>query len=433
MKKSHHLKLFLPLCILFLLLICIKPVYASGTIVKEGKKAVTGSWIENEKKNIFSFKYDGSSVYLFECDFEFVEYGDDNTNHKKDKMIMGVTNGKGKTVCSINAYAGSSMYIVSGVDVKYNDADSLMKIGEKYTYFVKYVGENENKYRVHYSIKKYNGCADYVKLPKKISMKTGEYKTIETKPTPYNSLAFGEWMSGDYDIADVDDLGTVHAKKPGIVTIYFSIGDKVESCEVYIKLADPYINYKTCKCTRGYKFKLQIVNSVGKVSWSSSNNNIASVSSNGTVTAKNIGKCKITGTYKKKKFICDIDVQYRNPNFSAIIEDYNTRDNYFIVSYKNNGDKPLTISKYARAEDRDYRVYDRNLYLSSAVTLQPKEKKTLRFYVSGGLTWYNHKDFDIKYKFTYDGCTYNAIVRSYGYTNSSIFEKNNKWYYTYIS
>ena len=60
---------------------------------------------------------------------------------------------------------------------------------------------------------------------------------------------------------------------------------------------------------------LKVVNTGKKVKWSSSNNNIAKVSSKGKVTGKKVGKAVITAKVSGKKYTCKVKV--KNPYLSA--------------------------------------------------------------------------------------------------------------------
>lgn len=66
-----------------------------------------------------------------------------------------------------------------------------------------------------------------------------------------------------------------------------------------------------------------------KVSFESSNNDIASVSNTGQITAKNVGKCDITAISEDKKFTatCSIEVSYKyNTYVEPVIKFGATRD-----------------------------------------------------------------------------------------------------------
>ena len=64
----------------------------------------------------------------------------------------------------------------------------------------------------------------------------------------------------------------------------------------------------------GDKAKLKLSGAkASKVSWKSSKKKVAAVSKAGKVTAKSKGKCKVTATYKKKKYSCSVSVKKNVP------------------------------------------------------------------------------------------------------------------------
>lgn len=97
---------------------------------------------------------------------------------------------------------------------------------------------------------------------------------------------------------------------------------------------------------------------------------------------------------------CTINVQYyKSLRAHACLLDYNTRNNEFIIKVKNISNKNITImSKGAKAQDCDYKKYDRKLRIKgkSKVVIKPGQTKKIRFKVIGKLTWYDHEDFEIR-------------------------------------
>lgn len=101
------------------------------------------------------------------------------------------------------------------------------------------------------------------------------------------------------------------------------------------------------------------------------------------------------------------------------------------MKFCNKGDKTLTIHSSAKAEERDYKAYDRTLYAAKTVSIAPGKTAYINFFVKGGVTWYDEDDFNICYKFTYDGVTHEAIARTSYYVNPSLYKKSGKWYTTF--
>lgn len=71
------------------------------------------------------------------------------------------------------------------------------------------------------------------------------------------------------------------------------------------------LNRKRVTLSVGKRSKLRLKNAKGTVKWASGNKRIASVSSNGTVSAKRAGTCVITARYNGRNYRCRIIV--KNP------------------------------------------------------------------------------------------------------------------------
>ncbi len=69
------------------------------------------------------------------------------------------------------------------------------------------------------------------------------------------------------------------------------------------------INKKKYTLVKGSTLKLKLNGTSKKVKWSSNNKKIATVNSNGIVTAKKRGTCTITGKVNGKKYTCKITVK----------------------------------------------------------------------------------------------------------------------------
>jgi len=79
------------------------------------------------------------------------------------------------------------------------------------------------------------------------------------------------------------------------------------------------ITPKTLTMDIGKTKVLKITGTKAKITWKSSDKNVATVSSKGNVTAKNIGTAKITATVGTKKYTCTVTVN--DPGVEVIIGD----------------------------------------------------------------------------------------------------------------
>lgn len=99
------------------------------------------------------------------------------------------------------------------------------------------------------------------------------------------------------------------------------------------------LNVTVLNLKEGDSYTLKLIGTKGKITWKSSNNTIAVVSSNGTISAKNKGKATITATVNKKMYSCKLtvtegfDAKKAVANIDTTVSDMG---NGLIVQFKNN-------------------------------------------------------------------------------------------------
>lgn len=105
------------------------------------------------------------------------------------------------------------------------------------------------------------------------------------------------------------------------------------------------LNVTVLNLKEGDSYTLKLNGTKGKITWKSSNNTVAVVSSNGTISAKNKGKATITATVNKKMYSCKLtvtegfDAKKAVANIDTTVSDMG---NGLIVQFKNN----YTLSTY---------------------------------------------------------------------------------------
>ncbi len=166
-----------------------------------------------------------------------------------------------------------------------------------------------------------------------------------------------KWSSTNKKVAKVSNKGVVYGKKAGKATVTAKVGGKKLKCSVKVKkipkkvvkvveykdttfsVSEVHINlygvtYKDEKSaisdTQNGTFTLELLNSSGSITWSSNNENIATVS-NGVITAKAVGSCTVTAKCGGKTFNCPVTVT----NYSSIDQVYNQRNIYIMLSLVN--------------------------------------------------------------------------------------------------
>lgn len=138
---------------------------------------------------------------------------------------------------------------------------------------------------------------------KKITLIKGQKKQLKIT----GASEAPKWSSSNKSVADVTNKGIVTAKKKGSSIITAQVGDSEYTCTVYVQT--PAINKTSQAVTAGKKVRLSMKGTNAKVTWKSSNKNIASVSSTGSVTGKRAGSCTIYATVLGKTYKCRITVK----------------------------------------------------------------------------------------------------------------------------
>ncbi|MEE0931354.1 MAG: Ig-like domain-containing protein, partial [Acutalibacteraceae bacterium] len=167
-----------------------------------------------------------------------------------------------------------------------------------------------------------------------IKLKVGGTVRLNKKVTPSNAITTYEWTSSDEDIATVDANGLVTAKAIGTTTITVKTENGIStSCVVEvcpdpdsITLDQTSINLKNNE----YYTLLPTLtpsNATTTYKWTSSDTNIATVSSTGKVTGKNTGTATITVTTDNgKTATCTVNVVAQPTGISFVERSYYLRE-----------------------------------------------------------------------------------------------------------
>ena len=168
----------------------------------------------------------------------------------------------------------------------------------------------------------------------KLSLKAGETAALTATVYPSNAANKAvKWISSAPDVASVDQTGKITALKPGITTITVETedGGYTATCNVtvidssIVSVTGVKLSATVAELTIGNSKQLTAAisptNATNKgVTWSSSNTNVASVSSSGVVVAKGEGTATITvktddGGYTTA---CTIRVSKPSPSVVAV-------------------------------------------------------------------------------------------------------------------
>ena len=192
----------------------------------------------------------------------------------------------------------------------------------------------------------------------------GESETLTATITPSNATGDKtvKWSSSNEAVAAVDSNGKVTAKKAGtaVITATSSNG-KTAGCTVTVKQKEIVItgislNKSTTSLTEGESETLTATiapsNATGDktVKWSSSNEAVAAVDSNGKVTAKKAGTAVITATSSNgKSASCTVTVKQKD-TYTGL------RDVNGTLTYFTNGQADKTYTGFVSYARNNYYV-----------------------------------------------------------------------------
>lgn len=133
--------------------------------------------------------------------------------------------------------------------------------------------------------------------------------TTDSKTVEYTSL--------DPEIADVDENGVITAKSAGTTTITAKAGDLTAECEVTVKvpLTGISLNNSKIELVKGKTEQLNVIfneedtTDDKTITWTSLNENVATVDENGNITARGSGTATIQAQVGNYIVLCEVTVK----------------------------------------------------------------------------------------------------------------------------
>ncbi len=163
------------------------------------------------------------------------------------------------------------------------------------------------------------------------TMNAGDTYQLRATVTGQGTNKVINWSSSNTSVATVNLSGVVTAKKAGNVTITATVDGKKASANIVVK--ESYFDVDTSRITLyiGDTEKIYYdTNLSGRVSWSTSNSNIATVSSNGVITGKSNGSVTITGKIGNLTQKIYITVKTKSSSNSSNSNGSSTTTNYYL-------------------------------------------------------------------------------------------------------
>ena len=162
-----------------------------------------------------------------------------------------------------------------------------------------------------------------------LTLDVGKSYTLTKTVSPSNAVTSYTWSSSNTSVATVDGNGKVTAKKAGTATITVKTANgKTASCNVTVQAVQTVptsvsLNKTslTLDVSKSYTLAKTVSpsNAVTSYTWSSSNTSVATVDSNGKVTAKASGTATITvKTSNGKTATCKVTVNLPAPQITGL-------------------------------------------------------------------------------------------------------------------
>ena len=215
-----------------------------------------------------------------------------------------------------------------GANSSFDTLTKAIEIDDGYVFIgtsARYI-ENQNNTLIYVEdaiIIKYNKPYDQIIINGAIyAMDIGTQKKADVFYLPWEDATIGDmkWTSENEDIATVDYKGNITAKKEGTTKIHLNVRGK--EAQILINVTDPNIkhienitlNKSECTLEKGKSETLiATINPTDTtddktISWTSSNPNVATVDSEGLVTAVGSGTATITATVGEKSATCTVTV-----------------------------------------------------------------------------------------------------------------------------
>lgn len=147
-------------------------------------------------------------------------------------------------------------------------------------------------------------------------------KTYTIKATTNPAGKKVTWTSSNKKVATVDKNGKVTGIKTGTTTItckyVYNKKTIKKTCKITVK--NPAINKTSATIYNSKTLQLAVNGALSKVTWSSSNKKVATVSSKGVVTGLKAGKCTITAKCGNKTYKCTVTVSKRIAEYKDCVD-----------------------------------------------------------------------------------------------------------------
>lgn len=167
--------------------------------------------------------------------------------------------------------------------------------------------------------------------PSTAKIKVGESLTIVPQFSPSNAYSELSWASSNPDIATVDNKGQVKGLKAGTISVNASTTNGLVATSIIkiIPELTDFITPTSITMYKGYKMPIEYSfvpeSAEGTLSWHTSNSSALTISSEGTITAKEVGTYTIEAKNSKLGKSKTIEIRIIDPPLNKSFRQANTR------------------------------------------------------------------------------------------------------------
>lgn len=237
-----------------------------------------------------------------------------------EKITISYTANKKLATLKWSAVEGASGYILYEYNFETKEYERLAKqkgrsysfnytYGEKYRFYVKAYKTTDGKDSAGDGTKNTFIPSKKVAVSSDVNcVKPGKKLTLKAVLSPSDSTDTIKWTTSNSDIAAVSSKGVVTGIENGkaVITATASSGKKTSFTVI---VTDASISKTSRTVNVGQKYTLKINDYSEKVTWSTSNKKVATVTSKGVVTGASKGNATITAKLKNGAvFTCKIKV-----------------------------------------------------------------------------------------------------------------------------
>lgn len=233
-----------------------------------------------------------------------------------------------------------------------------------------------------------------------VTLTVGDTKEISAEVTPDDATDKNfDWSSSDSSVISVED-GVIKAKKSGVAEVIAKTENGIkQSCKVTVtdkEITEVTLNYSDVSVKSGKKIQLIAKTQPsdapqGTLTWSSSDESIATVNENGFVTGSKNGTAIISCTAENgKSCSCTVTVKGEvKPTDNTTPTDITQPTTVFEASeygfiFSDSSTRKLTVAEVTKLSDNDIQYAINEIYARNGYIFKDEQLKT--YYNS--MPWY---------------------------------------------